>query len=96
MEGLAKSESSEDFGADRVLGHVGLATDFGDEENSRGWLFSDASHWVLFYGERSELGEISTLAFHPKSFLILRERCKSIELIPIDEFLRKLWAGQIF
>ncbi len=61
MEGLAKSESSEDFGADRVLGHVGSPTDVGDEENSHGWLFSDASHWVLFYGEHSELGEISTL-----------------------------------
>jgi hypothetical protein len=48
MEGLAKSESSEDFGADRVLGHVGSPTDVGDEENSQGWLFSDASHWVLF------------------------------------------------
>jgi hypothetical protein len=56
MEGLAKSESSEDFGADRVLGHLGSPTDVGDEENSHGWLFSDA-----FYRERSELGEISTL-----------------------------------
>jgi hypothetical protein len=44
-----------------MLRHVGLTTDVGDEENSHGWLFSDASHWVLFYGERSELGEISTL-----------------------------------
>jgi hypothetical protein len=45
MEGLAKSESSEDFGAD-----------VGDEENSHGWQFSDASH-----RERSEFGEMSTL-----------------------------------
>ena len=37
------------------------ATEVGDEENSHGWLFSDASHWVLFYGERSKLGEIITL-----------------------------------
>ncbi len=55
-EGLAKSERSEDLGADRVLGHEGSPTDVGDEENSHGWLFSDASH-----RERSELGEISTL-----------------------------------
>ncbi len=61
MEGLAKSESSEDFGVDRVLGHVGSQTDVGDEGDSHGWRFSDASHWVLFYGERSEPGEISTL-----------------------------------
>jgi hypothetical protein len=54
--GLAKSERIEDFGADRVLGHVGLATDVGDEGNSHGGLFSDASH-----RERSEPGEISTL-----------------------------------
>jgi hypothetical protein len=60
-EGLAKSERSEDLGADRVLGHEGSPTDVGDEGNSHGWLFPDASHWVLFYGERSELGEISTL-----------------------------------
>jgi hypothetical protein len=60
-EGLAKSERSEDFGADRVLGHMGAPTDVGDEKNSHGWLFSDASHWVLFYGERSELGETCTL-----------------------------------
>ncbi len=44
-EGLAKSGRSEDFGAD-----------VGDEENSHGRMFSDASH-----RERSELGEISTL-----------------------------------
>jgi hypothetical protein len=65
MEGLAKSESIEDFGADRVLGHVGSPTDVGDEENSQGWLFSGASHC-----ERSELGEISTLGtlLTPKLF----------------------------
>jgi hypothetical protein len=55
-EGLAKSERSEDFGADRVLGHEGSPTDVGDEENCHGWLFSDASR-----RERSELGEINTL-----------------------------------
>ncbi len=60
MEGLAKSESNEDFGADRVLGHVGSPTDVGDEENSHGGLFSVASH-----RERSELGEISTLGELP-------------------------------
>jgi hypothetical protein len=43
-------------------GTWGLATDVGDEGNSHGWMFSDASHWVLFYGERSEPGEINTLA----------------------------------
>jgi len=57
-EGLAKPEQCEGFGADRVLGHEGSPTDVGDEENSHGWLFSDASH-----RERSELGEISTLDF---------------------------------
>ncbi len=46
-EGLAKSERSEDLGAD-----------VGDEENSHGWLFSDASH-----REHSELAEISTLEY---------------------------------
>ena len=73
MEGLAKSESSKDFGADRVLGHVGSPTDVGDEENSHGWLFSDASH-----RERSERGEINTLAFAlspavEKTYVNLRE-----------------------
>ncbi len=54
--GLAKPERSEDLGADRVLGHEGSPTGVGDEGNSHGWLFPDASH-----RERSELGEISTL-----------------------------------
>jgi hypothetical protein len=56
MEGLAKSESSENFGADRVLGHVQSPTDVDDEEDSHGWLFFDTPHL-----ERSERGEISTL-----------------------------------
>jgi hypothetical protein len=34
----------KDFGADRVLGHEAPLTDIGDEENSDGGLFSDASH----------------------------------------------------
>jgi hypothetical protein len=54
MDGLAKPERSEGFGADRVLGREGSPTDVGDEENSRGWLFSDASH-----RERSEFVELS-------------------------------------
>jgi hypothetical protein len=58
MEGLAKSDRSEDLGADRVLGHEGSLTDVGDEGNSHGWLFPDASH-----RERSELGEISTIGW---------------------------------
>jgi hypothetical protein len=61
-EGLTKSEHSVGFGTGEVLG-LAFATasaerapiDVGDEENSHGWLFSNASH-----RERSELGEIST------------------------------------
>jgi hypothetical protein len=61
--GTCKIRAQREFLADRVLGFA-LATvsaertppDFGDEENSHGWLFFDASH-----RERSELGEISTL-----------------------------------
>ena len=63
MEGLAKSERSEDFGADRVLGLAFATasaerapTDVGEEESNHGWLCSDAS-----YRERSERGERSTL-----------------------------------
>jgi hypothetical protein len=84
MEGLAKSESSEDFGADRVLRHVGLATGVGDEENSQGWLFSDASHWVLFYGERSELGEISTLVTLQQQLEAFKRRKQPIAFLSIS------------
>jgi hypothetical protein len=66
MDGLAKPERSEGFGADRVLGHEGYTTDVGDAENSHGRLTSDASH-----RERSELGEINTLVeratLHPSA-----------------------------
>jgi hypothetical protein len=54
-----------------VLGHEGSLTDVGDEGNSHGWLFPDASHWVLFYSERSELGEISTLGRRMWRLLVL-------------------------
>jgi hypothetical protein len=60
MEGLAKSERTEDLGADVGWGTRGPPTDVGDEGNSHGWLFPDASH-----RERSELGEIRTLAHGP-------------------------------
>ena len=56
MDGLAKPERSEGFGADRVLGFEGAPTDVGDEKNRHGRRFFDASH-----RERSELGEICTL-----------------------------------
>jgi hypothetical protein len=43
MDELAKPERSEGYGADRVWDQMGSPTDVGDEENSHGWLFSDAS-----------------------------------------------------
>ena len=57
MDGLAKPERSGGFGADRVLGFKGAPTGVGDEKKRHGRRFFDASH-----RERSELGEICTLA----------------------------------
>jgi hypothetical protein len=77
-ERLAKSEHNKNFGAGKMLGHVGFPTDVGDEENSPGGLFSNASRRA-----RRELEEICTLGARKLQHLIFDYLYEGLKYPPV-------------
>jgi serine/threonine protein phosphatase 1 len=71
---------------------VGSPTDVGGVEDSHERLFFDASRRVLFFGERSELGEISTRAFGVPRLIGGAATITMTKFFEIDSAPKRLFA----